>query len=81
MIERINFGKLKDIIEPPDLIDLQTKSYRDFLQMDVAPTKRKTIGLQAVFRKSFRSRAMTTGSCSISSATISPRPRSRPISA
>jgi len=53
MAEPINFGKLKDVIEPPDLIDLQKRSYRDFLQFDVAPNKRKEIGLQAVFREVF----------------------------
>ena len=53
MVERINFGKLKDIIKPPDLIEIQTKSYRDFLQMDVSPTRRKLIGLQAVLKEVF----------------------------
>jgi DNA-directed RNA polymerase subunit beta len=53
MTETINFGKLKDIIEPPDLIDLQRRSYRDFLQFDVLPNRRKDIGLQAVFKEIF----------------------------
>ncbi|MDP2990213.1 MAG: DNA-directed RNA polymerase subunit beta, partial [Kiritimatiellota bacterium] len=52
-MERINFGKLKDVIEPPDLIDIQSKSYKDFLQMDVAPNHRKVMGLQAVFKEVF----------------------------
>ncbi|MBI2442023.1 MAG: DNA-directed RNA polymerase subunit beta [Lentisphaerae bacterium] len=52
-MEHINFGKLKDIIQPPDLIDIQVKSYDDFLQIDVAPTSRKEIGLQAVFKEVF----------------------------
>ena len=35
MVERTNFGKLKVVIDPPDLIEIQTKSYSDFLQIDV----------------------------------------------
>ncbi|MBI3849629.1 MAG: DNA-directed RNA polymerase subunit beta [Verrucomicrobia bacterium] len=51
--ERINFGKIKEIIAPPNLIELQTNSYRDFLQADTAPSKRKNLGLQAVFAEVF----------------------------
>src|SRR4051812_22637347 len=51
--ERINFGKIKEIIAPPNLIELQTTSYREFLQLDVAPSRRKNVGLQAVFREVF----------------------------
>ena len=53
MIKRINFGQLTDVAELPDLIEVQTRSYRDFLQMDVAPLKRKAMGLQAVFKSIF----------------------------
>ena len=41
MIERVSFGKLTSVIQPPDLIEVQTKSYSDFLQMDVKPSRRK----------------------------------------
>ena len=51
--ERINFGKIKEIIAPPNLIELQTNSYKDFLQADVSPSKRKNLGLQAVFTEVF----------------------------
>ncbi len=51
--ERINFGKIKEIIAPPNLIELQTNSYVEFLQLETAPTKRKNIGLQAVFKEVF----------------------------
>lgn len=51
--ERINFGKIKEIIAPPNLIEIQVNSYREFLQADVAPSKRKNIGLQAVFTEVF----------------------------
>jgi DNA-directed RNA polymerase subunit beta len=51
--ERINFGKIKEIIAPPNLIELQTNSYRDFLQAEASPSKRKNLGLQAVFTEVF----------------------------
>jgi DNA-directed RNA polymerase subunit beta len=51
--ERINFGKIKEIIAPPNLIELQTNSYKEFLQADVAPSRRKNLGLQAVFTEVF----------------------------
>jgi DNA-directed RNA polymerase subunit beta len=53
MADRKNFGKLTDVIEAPDLIELQTNSYLDFLQQGVAPSRRKKIGLQAVLGEAF----------------------------
>ena len=53
MEERTPFGKLNAVIPPPDLIEIQTKSYSDFLQKDVAPGKREEKGLQAIFREVF----------------------------
>jgi len=53
MVERINFGKLKAVADPPDLIEVQTKSYLDFLQMDVNSLRRKRQGLQGIFREVF----------------------------
>jgi DNA-directed RNA polymerase subunit beta len=52
-IERINFGKIKEIIAPPNLIELQTNSYREFLQAEVPQSRRKNLGLQAVFTEVF----------------------------
>ena len=51
--ERINFGKIKEIVAPPNLIELQTTSFKEFVQLDVAPSKRAITGLQAVFREVF----------------------------
>ena len=51
--ERINFGKIKEVITPPNLIELQTNSYAEFLQLDIAPSRRKNVGLQAVFKEVF----------------------------
>ena len=53
MSDRISFGKLHEAIQPPNLIDLQIKSYSDFFQTGVDPAKRKNVGLQAVFREFF----------------------------
>ena len=53
MVERKDFGKLKAVIQPPDLIEIQTKSYKDFLQLDVPPGRRENTGLQAIFREVF----------------------------
>ncbi len=51
--ERINFGKIKEIIAPPNLIELQTNSYKEFLQAEIPQSKRKNLGLQAVFTEVF----------------------------
>ena len=52
--ERKVFGKLQGMAEtPPDLIDIQTQSYREFLQADVPPQKRENRGLQAIFKEVF----------------------------
>ena len=51
--ERIYFGKIKEIIAPPNLIELQTNSYKEFLQAEIPASKRKNLGLQAVFTEVF----------------------------
>ena len=52
--ERINFGKIKEIVIPPNMIELQTNSYKEFLQADLTPSKRqKLVGLESVFREVF----------------------------
>src|SRR5450432_428680 len=52
--ERINFGKIKEIVVPPNMIELQTNSYKEFLQADASPSKRdKHAGLESVFREVF----------------------------
>jgi DNA-directed RNA polymerase subunit beta len=48
-----NFGEVRDVVEIPDLVEMQKKSYERFLQVDVAPTRRKNIGLEALFREVF----------------------------
>jgi len=53
MSKREYFGKIKEVLETPNLIEIQLDSYHEFLQAEVAPKKRETIGLQAVFREIF----------------------------
>jgi DNA-directed RNA polymerase subunit beta len=53
MAERLYFGKFEEVIDPPNLIEVQSRSYDDFLQKDVAPGDRSDTGLQAVFREVF----------------------------
>ena len=51
--ERANFGKLREVIPPPNLIELQITSYLDYLQKGVPDKQRKPQGLEAVFREVF----------------------------
>jgi DNA-directed RNA polymerase subunit beta len=50
---RRTFGRIKKIIDIPNLIDIQKRSYEEFLQRDVPPDQRKDQGLQAVFKSVF----------------------------
>jgi DNA-directed RNA polymerase subunit beta len=51
--ERVNFGKLREVIQPPNLIELQISSYLEYLQKDTPEKQRKPVGLEAVFREVF----------------------------
>jgi DNA-directed RNA polymerase subunit beta len=51
--KRLHFGQIKEVIDTPNLIEVQIKSYAEFLQQDMPPSKRKETGLQAVFREVF----------------------------
>ena len=50
---RKNLGRIKRVLDVPNLLDLQTKSYEVFLQQDIAPEDRATVGLQAAFKSVF----------------------------
>jgi DNA-directed RNA polymerase subunit beta len=50
---RKNLGRVRQIIEVPNLIDIQKSSYDKFLQTNVPPSARQEVGLQAVFRSVF----------------------------
>ncbi|MBL8012568.1 MAG: DNA-directed RNA polymerase subunit beta [Candidatus Omnitrophica bacterium] len=48
-----NFSKFQDNFEVPQLLDIQTVSYEEFLQRDLMPDQRKDTGLEEVFREVF----------------------------
>jgi DNA-directed RNA polymerase subunit beta len=48
-----NFGEVRDAVKIPDLVEIQKRSYEQFLQKDVAPTRRQCIGLESLFREIF----------------------------
>ncbi|WP_038033523.1 DNA-directed RNA polymerase subunit beta [Thermopetrobacter sp. TC1] len=50
---RKNFGRIREVADMPNLIEVQRESYDQFLQMDVPPEERKDVGLQAVFKSVF----------------------------
>src|SRR5215468_610269 len=50
---RKDFGKIPSIVEIPNLIEVQKRSYETFLQKDVPADRREDIGLQAVFKSVF----------------------------
>jgi DNA-directed RNA polymerase subunit beta len=52
-IQRISFSKISEVLELPDMLEVQLRSFDDFLQNDVAPNKRAAQGLQAVFNNIF----------------------------
>src|SRR5262245_30351577 len=50
---RISFAEKEDILDLPNLIEVQIKSYDQFLQADKMPEERENIGLQEVFTEIF----------------------------
>ncbi|MBS4028235.1 MAG: DNA-directed RNA polymerase subunit beta [Ignavibacteriales bacterium] len=51
--ERQTFSRIPDIIQSPDLLNVQLEWWEGFLQADVHPSKRKKQGLQEVFHTNF----------------------------
>jgi len=51
--KRKDYSKLPKVLELPNLIEIQKKSYDEFLQKDIPPEKRQNIGLQATFNEIF----------------------------
>ena len=50
---RKSFGQIPDLVDMPNLLEIQKNSYDLFLQKDIKPDDREDIGLQAVFNKVF----------------------------
>ncbi|MDR0574761.1 MAG: DNA-directed RNA polymerase subunit beta [Tannerella sp.] len=51
--QRINFASIKDQLPYPDFLEVQLKSFQDFLQLDMPPEKRRKEGLYKVFTENF----------------------------
>ena len=50
---RVNFASIKNPLPYPDFLEVQLKSFQDFLQLDTPPEKRKNEGLFKVFAENF----------------------------
>ncbi len=50
---RVNFTSVKNPLPHPDFLEVQLKSFRDFLQLDTPPEKRNNEGLYKVFAENF----------------------------
>jgi DNA-directed RNA polymerase subunit beta len=50
---RRSFGKIKKIIDIPNLIEIQKRSYDEFLQAEASSEERTDVGLQGVFKSVF----------------------------
>ena len=51
--QRVNFASIKNPLQYPDFLEVQLKSFQDFLQLDTPPEKRKNEGLFKVFAENF----------------------------
>ena len=50
---RVNFASVRNPLPYPDFLEVQLKSFQDFLQLDTAPEKRNNEGLYKVFAENF----------------------------
>ena len=50
---RVNFASIKNPLPFPDFLEVQLKSFKDFLQLDTPPELRKDQGLYKVFAENF----------------------------
>ncbi|HPV88658.1 MAG TPA: DNA-directed RNA polymerase subunit beta, partial [Bacteroidales bacterium] len=51
--QRINFAKSKTLLDHPDFLEVQLKSFQDFFQLETTPENRKNEGLFKVFQENF----------------------------
>ena len=50
---RKDFARIKKVLDMPNLLDVQKKSYEEFLQRNVKSEERGDIGLRGVFKSVF----------------------------
>jgi DNA-directed RNA polymerase subunit beta len=53
IILRKSFGKVKNVVPVPNLIEVQSKSFNDFVQLDYLPSERLVMGLEKALRDVF----------------------------
>ena len=53
MSKVVSFAKLTEGLAAPDLVEVQKRSYWDFLQLETQKQKRQNVGLQAAFLETF----------------------------
>ena len=53
MQNRVNFGKIKNLADAPDLLEVQIQSFKEFFQLETTPDKRNIEGLFKVFKENF----------------------------
>ena len=51
--ERINFSTLKNVVDYPDFLEIQLKSFKEFFQLETNPENRENEGLFKVFSENF----------------------------
>jgi DNA-directed RNA polymerase subunit beta len=51
--QRINFASIRNPLDFPDFLEIQLKSFQDFIQLDAPPESRKNEGLYKVFTENF----------------------------
>ncbi len=52
-ISRVSFSRIEPVLDMPDLLEVQLRSFQEFLQLGVPADKRERIGLQSVFLNVF----------------------------
>lgn len=50
---RVSFGSIKSVMDVPDLLNIQTETFEEFIQLDKLPEERENKGLQKVFIDNF----------------------------
>ncbi len=51
--KRISFSRIPSVVEAPDLLNIQTAAFEEFIQLKTPPNKREPKGLQTVFTANF----------------------------
>ena len=78
LIERKSFTKIHDTMDLPNLVEIQVKSYEEFLQTDRPLRRRKRQGLEAAFLDCFPIESFD-GSCKLEYAGIPLASQSTPL--